>query len=97
MERIRVLDPTAAPPEVDVDPGPAAGRLAGKTVGIRFDNTWRSFLFATAEWAERLEAIGATVRWWEAGGRVGEEGERTRRELETFSSSVDVAIVGLGN
>jgi hypothetical protein len=97
MERIRVLDPTAAPPEVDADPGPPAGRLAGKTVGIRLDDTWRSFQFTAAEWAERLAAAGATVRWWEAGGRIGEEGERTRGELEEFASSVDVAIVGLGN
>jgi hypothetical protein len=97
LERIRVLDPTAPPPEVDVDAGPPAGRLRGKTVGIRFDNTWRSFLFATDEWSRRLEAAGARVHAWEAGGRVGEEGERTRRELEEFSGAVDVAIVGLGN
>jgi hypothetical protein len=97
LERIRVLDPTAAPPEVNSDAGPPAGRLAGRTVGIRFDNTWRSFIFATDEWAQRLEAAGARVRWWDAGGRVGEEGERTRRELEDFSGGVDVAIVGLGN
>ena len=76
------------------DPGPPAGSLAGKTVGIRFDDTWRSFLYATAEWAPRLEAAGARVRWWKAGDRVGEEGERTRRELEEFASGVDVAIVG---
>jgi hypothetical protein len=97
MDRIRVLDPTAAPPEVDADPGPPAGRLAGKTVGIRLDDTWRSFQFATAEWAERLSAAGAKLFWWEAGSRVGEEGERTRGELEKFTSAVDIAIVGLGN
>ena len=97
MERIRVLDPTAAAPEADTDPGPPAGRLAGRTIGIRFDNTWRSFVFATEEWAQRLEAAGARVLWWEAGGRVGEEGERMRRELDEFAGGVDVAIVGLGN
>ena len=97
MQRIRVLDPTAPPPEVDADPGPPAGRLAGKTVGIRYDEAWRSFVHATAEWAPRLEAAGARVRWWLAGSRVGEEGERTRRELEDFAGGVDVAIVGLGN
>ena len=97
MERIRVLDPTAPPPEADVDPGPPAGRLAGKTVGLRTDKTWRSFTFATDEWARRLEAAGARLRWWDPGGRIGEEGERTRRELEEFSVGVDVAIVGLGN
>ena len=97
MERIRVLDPTAPAPEVDLDPGPPAGPLGGRTVGIRFDETWRSFIHATSEWAPRLEAAGANVRWWNAGNRVGEEGERTRRELEEFASGVDVAIVGLGN
>jgi hypothetical protein len=97
MERIRILDPTAPPPEVDADPGPPAGALAGKTVGIRFDQTWRSFIEVTAEWAPRLEKAGAEVRWWDTPGRVSEEGERTRRELATFVDEVDVAIVGLGN
>ena len=32
MQRIRVLDPTAAPPDVDADPGPPAAKLGGKTV-----------------------------------------------------------------
>ncbi len=97
MGRIRVLDPTAPPPLVSPDPGPDAGELAGKVVGIRFDQVWRSFLHVTDEWAPRLEALGARVRWWDAGGRIGEEGERTRRELEEFGEEVDVAVVGLGN
>ena len=97
MERIRILDPTAPPPEVDMDPGPPAGSLAGKTVGIRYDQTWQSFLEVMAEWGPRLEKAGATVRWWDAPGRVSEEGERTRRELADFVEEVDVAIVGLGN
>ncbi len=97
MEKIRVLDPTAPPPEVAADPGPPAGSLRGKTLGIRFDQTWRSFLVVTREWAPRLEAAGAKLRWWDAGSRVGEQGERTRRELAEFVREVDVAIVGLGN
>ena len=97
MARIRVLDPTARPPELVPDPGPAAGSLAGKRVGIRFDQTWKSFLTVTEDWAPRLEAAGATLRWWDAGSRVGEEGERTRRELDEFVGDVDVALVGLGN
>jgi hypothetical protein len=97
MERIRILDPTAAPPDVEADPGPPAGPLAGRNVGLRFDRTWRSFLRVLDEWAPRLEATGAQLRRWDAPGRVGEEGERTRRELDAFVGDVDVAIVGLGN
>ena len=33
MERIRVLDPTASPPEVSTDPGPDAGPLACRETG----------------------------------------------------------------
>ncbi len=97
MERIRVLDPTAPPPEVSTDPGPDAGALAGRVVGIRFDRTWRSFLHVKDEWIRSLEAAGARVHAWEARGRVGEEGERPREELAAFADDVDVAIVGLGN
>ncbi len=97
MSRIRILDPTAAPPEIDADPGRPAGPLTGRTVGIRFDQTWRSFVHATDEWSKSLEASGARLRWWDARSRVGEEGERTRKELDAFVEEVDVAIVGLGN
>ncbi len=97
MERIVVLDPTAPPPEISTDPGPPAGDLAGLKVGIRFDRTWQSFFHVKDEWRARLEAAGAIVHEWEAGGRVGEEGERTRRELEAFADEVDIALVGLGN
>ena len=97
MERIRVLDPTAAPPDVEADPGPAAGALAGRTVGMRFDQTWRSYLHVLDEWEPRLETAGATLRRWDASGRVGDTGERTRRELDAFVDEVDIAIVGLGN
>src|SRR3954465_6150498 len=45
MTRVRVLDPTAAPPAVDPDPGPDAGALRDKTVGVRFDRAWRSGLW----------------------------------------------------
>jgi hypothetical protein len=97
VQRIRVLDPTAPPPDISPDPGPVAGALTGRRVGIRFDNAWQSFITTTAEWGPRLESAGANLRWWNAGSRVGEEGERTRRELQEFVDAVDVAIVGLGN
>ena len=95
--RITILDPTATPPEIaDVDE-PASGPLAGKTVGIRLDRAWMSFEWVADEWTRELRAAGAEVRSWVAGNRIGEQGERTRTELEEFASSVDLAVVGLGN
>jgi hypothetical protein len=97
MARIKVLDPTAPPPDVDDDPGPDAGALRGRVVGIRFDHAWKSFEWAIDEWVPRLEAAGASVRRWEAGNRIADEGERTFKELADFATDVDIAIVGLGN
>ena len=97
MARATILDPTAPAPEVDPDPGPDAGALAGRVVGIRFDHTWRSFEWVIDEWRRALESAGARVEAWCAGNRIGEEGERTRRELDEFAARVDVAVVGLGN
>jgi hypothetical protein len=97
MARIKVLDPTAPPPDVDDDPGPDAGPLRGRLVGIRFDSAWKSFEWVIDEWVPRLEASGARVRLWEAGNRIGDEGERTFKELDDFATDVDIALVGLGN
>jgi hypothetical protein len=97
MSRVVILDPTAPPPEVDPDPGPDAGALLGRTIGIRYDKAWRSFEWVIDEWQRLLTADGARVEQWCAGNRVGEQGERTRSELEHFAAGVDVAIVGLGN
>ena len=97
MTRVRILDPTAAPPDVDPDPGPDAGELRSRVVGIRYDQAWRSWLWTIDEWQPLLERAGATVRLWRAGNRIGDEGERTAAELEEFAAAVDVAIVGLGN
>ncbi len=97
MVRITVLDPTAPPPADELGPGPDAGNLAGKIVGIRSDRTWRSFEWVIDEWAPRLEAAGASVRRWCAGNRIGEEGLRTARQLEEWADGLDVAVVGLGN
>ncbi len=97
MARVVVLDPTAAPPDVDPNPGPNAGLLAGKTVGLRLDTAWRSYEWVLNEWARRLQDSGATVVRWVAGQRVGEAGAVTTAELATFVTEVDVGIVGLGN
>ena len=97
MTRVSVLDPTAPPPEITMDPGPAAGSLANTRIGIRIDQTWQSWLQVTDEWQRSLEAAGAEVVWFDAGNRIGDEGDRTRRELDAFAEEVDLAIVGLGN
>jgi hypothetical protein len=97
MGRITVLDPTAPPPDDELGPGPDAGELAGRIVGLRQDLTWRSFEWVIDEWADRLREAGADVLVWTAGNRVGEQGEQTARRLEEFADAVDVAVVGLGN
>ncbi len=97
VDQIRILDPTAPARELNADPGPDAGPLAGRTIGIRDDGTWQSFIHTTDEWAGLFEAAGAKLRWWHAGGRVGDTGERTRQALEDFADEIDIAIVGLGN
>ena len=50
MARITILDPTAPAPDIDTDPGPDVGALAGLVVGIRSDRTWRSFEWVADEW-----------------------------------------------
>jgi hypothetical protein len=97
MARIRVLDPTAPPPQSEAKRGPDAGAIAGQLIGIRYDQTWQSFFHVKHEWGGALEAAGARTLEWDARNRIGEEGEQTRRALERFASDVDVAVVGLGN
>jgi hypothetical protein len=95
--RITILDPTAAAPAGAESAEPTVSSLAGMTVGIRLDRAWRSFEWVADEWSAALRAAGAEVVRWVAGNRVGDEGERTRAELDDFASRVDVAVVGLGN
>ncbi len=97
MTRVRILDPAAAPPETDPDPGPDAGVLAGKTVGLRFDRAWRSWLWVLDEWEPQLHLHGARTLRWEAGNRIGVDGEDTFSRLAVFAADVDAALVGLGN
>ena len=95
--RVTILDPTAPPPAVVDDPGPDAGDLRGRRIGLRFDTAWRCYGWVLDEWQPRLEAAGATVERWCAGNRVGDGAVTTFAELEAFAERVDVAVVGLGN
>ena len=97
MTRITILDPTAPAPDTDADPGPSPGTLAGCNVGIRSDRTWRSFEWVADEWEEALRREGAHVGRWVSGNRIGDEGERTRTELDEFVAAHDLVVTGLGN
>jgi hypothetical protein len=92
-----VLDPTASRDDDVADPGPDAGVLAGKRVGIRVDRIWRSWDWISADWAERLRQAGVEVSFWRSTDRSGAEGERQARELDAWLETIDVAIVGLAN
>ncbi len=92
-----VLDPTATRDDDISSPGPDAGVLAGKRIGIRVDQIWRSWDWISELWADKFRAAGASVSFWRSCGRSGEEGERMDRELKAFLTTIDVAIVGLAN
>lgn len=99
MSRISILDPTAAPPDVDPHPGPplSSQTLANGRVGIRYDLTWRSFDWVRDEWAELFRAEGAQVSDWCAGDRTGDAASATLAELRSFSIDQEVVLSGLGN
>ncbi len=92
-----VLDPTATREDDIVSSGPNAGVLAGKRIGFRVDRMWRAWDWISELWADKFRAAGASVSFWQSGGRSGDEGERMGRELKEFLSTIDVAIVGLAN
>jgi hypothetical protein len=92
-----VLDPTASREDDIVSPGPDAGLLAGKRIGFRVDQMWRSWDSISEQWADKFRAAGATVSYWRSGGRSGDEGERMDHDLKEFLKTIDIAIVGLAN
>ena len=99
MARVSILDPTAPPPLVNPDPGPAlvAGDLPGSAIGFRYDLTWRSFDWVREEWTRLLTEEGARVEHWLAGDRTAEAAAETLASLNTFVETRDVVVSGLGN
>ncbi len=72
----KVLDPTASNDHDDASPGPDAGILAGKRIGFRVDQIWRSWDWVAEIWADKLREMGAEVSFWRSCGRSGAEGEK---------------------
>lgn len=94
----KILDPTGIRNDDITSPGPDAGSLHGKVIGIRLDEIWRAWDWVSEYWAAEFEKAGATVKFWRSNqGRTGEEGERIAKQLDKFIQSIDIAIVGLGN
>lgn len=97
MSRGLVLDPTASRDDNIADPGPEAGLLAGKRVGIRVDRIWRAWDWIAEDWAERMRAAGCEVSFWRSTDRSGAVGERQAAELAEWLTTIDVVVVGLAN
>lgn len=97
MTRGFILDPSAKRTDDNASPGPDAGPLAGKVIGIRLDQIWRCWDWLGEQWAEKFIAQGATVSYWRSCGRSGEEGERMARDLTEWLKTIDIAVVGLAN
>jgi len=97
-DTITILDPRVIPPRDPETPTyKVDGPITGKTVGLRLDHAWRSYIAIVDEWENMLKADGATPMLLWVGERVGGEGEKTRADLDEWSRLIDVGVVGLGN
>jgi len=95
---VEILDPRAAVAEEEESPTFDLGRaLAGAVVGLRIDHAWRSYVVVVEEWKRLLAGDGSVPQVLWTGERVGQEGEKTRSDLEEWSRMVDCGVVGLGN
>jgi hypothetical protein len=96
--RLVILDPTAPPGVEHASVTYDLGRsLRGVRVGLRLDRSWRSYDTVLDVWQRRLKDDGALPEVLVVGERIGDEGERTRDDLDDWSKLVDVGVVGLGN
>jgi hypothetical protein len=96
--QVEILLPTAPATGGDSSPTWSLDRpVAGVTVGLRTDHSWRSYFTVIEVWEEMLRRDGADVRVLWAGDRVGPQGEQTRADVEEWSRLVECGVVGLGN
>ena len=98
MTTVEILLPT---PPADADERSTVFNLgravAGATLGLRLDKSWRSYYVVVDTWTELLERDGAKVRVLWAGDRAGPEAEQTRDDVDEWSRLIEVGVVGLGN
>lgn len=94
---IDVLDPTAASPRERLPLPAPLSSLAGHVLGLRIDDTWRSFTrFANRFSILARERLGvADVIVYDPDIRIG-TGDEERQKVAGFVRAVDAAIVGLG-
>ncbi len=93
----RIRLPTAAPGEETGAPAYAlSGPITGLRVGLRHEGSWRSWMLIVEEWEKFLRADGAEPVVLAAGGRVGDEGARTRADVQAWAREIDCGISGLG-
>lgn len=71
--------------------------ISGVKVGLRLDQSWRSYFTVVDEWERLLRRDGAEVIRLMAGDRAGPGAERTRTDVEEWAKLVEVGVVGLGN
>ena len=97
-DTITILDPRVIPPRPpQTETFSVGGPIAGKTVGLRLDTAWRSYIAIVDEWQQMLSADGAIPKVLWVGERVGPEAEVTRADLDEWSRLIDIGVVGLGN
>ena len=97
-DTMEILDPRALVDEDATSETFSLGAsLAGKVVGLRLDQSWRSYEIVLDEWQKLLVAQGAIPRVLVTGERVGDEGAQTRSDLAEWSRLIDIGVVGLGN
>jgi hypothetical protein len=96
--KIRIRRPNVSPPPVEGAPAFTLNRpLKGAKIGFRDDLAWRSWTLIVKDWSERLREAGAEPVVLVTKQRTGEEGEKTRADIDLWASQVDCAVVGLGN
>ncbi|MBM3658504.1 MAG: hypothetical protein FJW95_03245 [Actinobacteria bacterium] len=97
-DTITILDPRVVPPrDPETTTYSVGGPIAGKVVGLRLDTAWRSYIAIVDEWEQMLVADGAVPKVLWAGERVGDEGVKTRADLDEWARLIDIGVVGLGN
>lgn len=95
---VRILLPTAAPDEsARSETFAVGGPLTGVKVGLRLDESWRSYYVVVDQWEQMLRRDGAEPIRLVTGDRVGPVADRTRNDLDEWSRLIECGVIGLGN